>query len=178
MRATSMIDGRVVVRVSELAEMMGCCKHTIFVYIQKGTVDSVLVNARDRRIYLDSVVGASNVHRPFVDAAQAAKLIHQSTTRIYLYARQGKIDYVKGPGKTILVFLDTLTKPDFEGKELLTQRAARERTGLTTKDLLYLLRTGGVQYVTIPSGFRRVVADSLPKDEVTATDSSSASLSA
>ncbi len=178
MRATITIDGRVVVRVSELAEMMGVCGHTVFGHIRQGRIDSVLTKTRDRMIYLDSVVGASNVHRPFVDAAQAARMIQQSPSRIYRYVRLGKIDHVKGPGRTTLIFLDTLTKPDFKGKELLTPKAARTLMGLGEEELLYLIKTGGVGYVTIPSGLRRIIKETLTGDPTSLGAESPASLSA
>lgn len=164
------VNGRVVVRVSELATMMGVCPSTIFNYIRRGLVETVLLNLRDRRIYLDTVVGKENVNRPFVDVGKASILLHLTKSRICHHIREGNFDYVAGPRGIYLIFVDSLTIPEFDGRELVTLKMAQKLTGFTEGKLVYLMDKGTIDFVRVPSGSRRIILETIPLSRATTTN--------
>lgn len=157
------VNGRPVIRVSELAEKMGVCPHTIFNYIRHGQLESVLLNSRDRRIFLDSVIGRENIHRPFADIGKVARILKLSRSRICHFTRQNALEYVVGPGRVTLVFTDTLTTPDYCGKELVTIKEAFMLTGISEDKLRSLMDNHELQFVRIPSGMRRIILEDLAR---------------
>lgn len=165
------------VSVRFAARLLGVSRDTIFCYIKEGRVESFLKNKRKRLIYLDSFVPENARNRRFVSVESAAKIICISQTRILLYANHGLIEYFLNPGGRKMIFVDSLTSAEIGKRRLVTINMAVRMSGLSSKQLYRKMDEGEIEFVTIPSGARRIFADTL-RVKFTSSIQESLSLSA